>query len=499
MPIQSVGYVTRPYASTDGRIGDLLRRRGDTTAQAILRGGEIQAQMWGRLGQMAQGAVNDYVTEKREAPIRRDEARMRGLRMQAAEREAAEPARMAAQDSAFMRLLSESPDGNPDPRAVVSIYGPQKGLTIAQGLHAFGELQRGDVKDARETAGRLALGLKVMSPQAQAALWQPVKDAAKRGGWGDAVPFPDAPDASFLDGLIQWGTGKEIAKPKDEGFTLSPGQQRFGADGKPIASVAAAPKEPTSIDAAILDAERAGNTAEVQRLLSLKGKVSAAGREPDKPNKATYEWAFDPKSGKNVYVTPDEIRAGGFQKPTGSQRPASGMEKRAMGFFNRARQADIDLEGLEPEIQGMGLGAQTRMAVAPNVLQSQTGQQYTQAQRAFTEARLRKDSGAAIPEQEFANDRQTYFAQPGDSKETLEQKRRARAAVLASLGTEAGQALAEYEGDGEAAAALVQGYKSRAQKAGGGGTPAEGTRGVVNGQPAVWKTVNGKAGWYAAD
>ena len=28
-------------------------------------------------------------------------------------------------------------------------------------------------------------------------------------------------------------------------------------------------------------------------------------------------------------------------------------------------------------------------------------------------------------------------------------------------------------------------------------TPADGTEGVVNGTPAVWKTVNGKAGWYA--
>jgi hypothetical protein len=142
------------------------------------------------------------------------------------------------------------------------------------------------------------------------------------------------------------------------------------------------------------------------------------------------------------------------------------VQKRVLNFFNRAEQADKDLEGLEAEIQQMGLPGQVRMATAPNFAQSQTGQAYSQAQRAFTEARLRKDSGAAIPETEFKNDRQTYFAQPGDSAETLAQKRRARAAVLSSLAFESGQALGEFLGSAEEAARVIQSYKTRAAKPG---------------------------------
>ncbi len=152
----------------------------------------------------------------------------------------------------------------------------------------------------------------------------------------------------------------------------------------------------------------------------------------------------------------------GKEPAAGTMKASTGQQKRVLNFFNRAEQADGELEKLEPEIQQMGIVSQGRMEYLPNFAQSQTGQSYLAAQRAFTEARLRKDSGAAIPEQEFVNDRRTYFAQPGDSAETLEQKRRARGAMLASLAFESGQALGEFVGDADEAKAITQRYKDRA-------------------------------------
>lgn len=148
----------------------------------------------------------------------------------------------------------------------------------------------------------------------------------------------------------------------------------------------------------------------------------------------------------------------------GTEKPSSGVQKRVLNFFNRAEQADKDLESMETDIQKLGLLDQSRMESLPNFLQTQQGQSYQQAQRAFTEARLRKDSGAAIPEQEFKNDRQTYFAQPGDTPDTLEQKRRARAVILASLGFESGQALGEFLGDSAEAARVIESYRQRAAR-----------------------------------
>jgi hypothetical protein len=145
------------------------------------------------------------------------------------------------------------------------------------------------------------------------------------------------------------------------------------------------------------------------------------------------------------------------------------VQKRVLNFFNRAEQADKDIEALEADIQKLPLTGQARLNYAPNIAQTPMGRQYIQAQRAFTEARLRKDSGAAIPPHEYDADQKTYFAQPGDDQVTLENKRRGRAAILASLASESGQALSEFLGDAEEAAATVRYYRERMAKPTPGG------------------------------
>lgn len=161
--------------------------------------------------------------------------------------------------------------------------------------------------------------------------------------------------------------------------------------------------------------------------------------------------------GKPVYVKPQDAYG---KQPANlrEQGPSTGASKRVLNFFNRAKQASEELEGLETWLGGLGLGGQTRLEMAPNVMQTPEGRQYIAAQRAFTEARLRKDSGAAIPSGEYDNDRKTYFPQPGDDAKTLAQKKRARAALLASLAFESGAALKEFYGDD--AEGMIQGYRN---------------------------------------
>jgi hypothetical protein len=133
----------------------------------------------------------------------------------------------------------------------------------------------------------------------------------------------------------------------------------------------------------------------------------------------------------------------------GGSRPSLGAERQSLAYFNRAKQAIADISPIEPEIAKAGLWEQGQLQFAPNILQTQQQQSYRQAQRAFTEARLRKESGAAIPTAEYENDAKTYFAQPGDSPDTIEQKRRARAVVLDGLRFSAGKAYGEYYGGGQ--------------------------------------------------
>ncbi len=126
-------------------------------------------------------------------------------------------------------------------------------------------------------------------------------------------------------------------------------------------------------------------------------------------------------------------------------KPASGVERGALAFFNRAFDASKNVAPIEAgfasnpaKAAGLGLWG---------LFQSQEQRSYKQAQRAFTEARLRKESGAAIPPAEYDADSKTYFIQPGDDAAAIAQKQKARAQVLEGLRFSAGSAYNEFYGD----------------------------------------------------
>jgi hypothetical protein len=65
-------------------------------------------------------------------------------------------------------------------------------------------------------------------------------------------------------------------------------------------------------------------------------------------------------------------------------------------------------------------------------------QTFLQAERNFINSVLRRESGAVISDEEFANARLQYIPQPGDSPQVLEQKRRNRETVKRSFSRDAG-------------------------------------------------------------
>jgi hypothetical protein len=146
-------------------------------------------------------------------------------------------------------------------------------------------------------------------------------------------------------------------------------------------------------------------------------------------------------------------------------RPPTVEQSKTAGFFSRMDGAIRNLDEIEDAIAGMNpvSMAVQGFALTPNLVKSEAYQLFEQAMREFTEARLRKESGAAIPESEFENDRRTYFPQPGDMPATLEKKRQARERVAAAFARQAGGALDEFYGP-ERAESLRQQYQM-----GGGG------------------------------
>lgn len=128
-------------------------------------------------------------------------------------------------------------------------------------------------------------------------------------------------------------------------------------------------------------------------------------------------------------------------------RSITGQERQALGFYNRMKQASDTFGEIEDVVAKTGIMAQGRLKFAPNWAQTDEGQAYNQARRSFTEARLRKESGAAIPPHEYAQDEITYFPQPGDSKATIDKKRAARETLMNSVANSAGKAYDEWYGE----------------------------------------------------
>ena len=124
-------------------------------------------------------------------------------------------------------------------------------------------------------------------------------------------------------------------------------------------------------------------------------------------------------------------------------------EQTDLVFFRRMNGAVDNMESLisARDIDLSALGTQFQLKADIPLLQSGAIQQFKQAMREFTEARLRKDSGAAIPPEEFRNDEKTYFPQPGDTKMTLEQKRKARLRALDALRVSSGNAYWDLFGE----------------------------------------------------
>jgi hypothetical protein len=73
-----------------------------------------------------------------------------------------------------------------------------------------------------------------------------------------------------------------------------------------------------------------------------------------------------------------------------------------------------------------------------NHIISNDAQKYNQAKLNFITAALRKESGAAISQSEYDNADKTYFPQPGEGKDIIDQKRQAREDVIEGFRVSAG-------------------------------------------------------------
>ena len=81
----------------------------------------------------------------------------------------------------------------------------------------------------------------------------------------------------------------------------------------------------------------------------------------------------------------------------------------------------------------------SRVPIVGNYLATEQGQLYRQAQEDWVRAKLRRESGAVIGEEEMAREIQTYFPRPGDTPATIAQKADARRVASEAMVNAAGR------------------------------------------------------------
>lgn len=143
------------------------------------------------------------------------------------------------------------------------------------------------------------------------------------------------------------------------------------------------------------------------------------------------------------FPVPAGLEAG--EKVIGEEAPKfNNDEKLAGAFTNRMIESTSTFEnvtagGYDPANMRDFAASSLPLAIRASAL-SDSGQQYLAAKMNFITAVLRKESGAAISDTEFANEDLKYFPQPGESAAVIEQKRIARKTAIESMKAQSGGA-----------------------------------------------------------
>lgn len=320
-----------------------------------------------------------------------------------------------------------------------------------------GEPLTADMQIAPEVQSRVARALANLTP-----MMANTGDIAP-GSWAEALSklrtndlrdevLAGALPAARLGEAQAASEGKPLVNPAEWGivnnFTgvvdaANPVAQRFGTYRG--ATTAAQQANARQSDAAAA-ASRA--QADRTRAEAADGVNRGGARAP-----AGYRWRAD---GTSLEFIP-----GGPADPTtqGAKltRPPTEGQARALMFAARMQLSDevlSDLEGQGVKTPGaIAQAAQGTVGLVPvigdklaeaadstlNWTRSDAQQKVNQARRDFINAILRKESGAVISPQEFANAERQYFPQVGDSPAVIRQKQANRRAAIEGMKAEFGE------------------------------------------------------------
>jgi len=174
-----------------------------------------------------------------------------------------------------------------------------------------------------------------------------------------------------------------------------------------------------------------GGGGEPAGIQTLRIRAQEAGLEPGTEEYRNFMLKGGAEKGMALEVSPDgtvRMTQGDVDNdPFGGKPPTEGQLASA-GYLQRMRGSEdifatLDAEGTTALPLGAGIAIGT--ALEGFALSPAQGR-LLQAQRDWVRAKLRKESGAVIAEEEMDAEMKTYFPIPGEGPEVIEQKRKAR-------------------------------------------------------------------------
>lgn len=168
---------------------------------------------------------------------------------------------------------------------------------------------------------------------------------------------------------------------------------------------------------------------------ALQLRAEAAGLKQGTPEYADFMVRAGAQSGMALTVGADgqvSFSTGGV-----TAKPLTEGQSNAAGFYSRMGNAQSVINDLEKEGTDMYAFLLNQVPLA-NAFQSPEFQRYQRAKTDFITAVLRKESGAAIGQNEYTTEDQKYFPQVGDSPQVIADKRKAREIAIESMKTAAG-------------------------------------------------------------
>ena len=334
VPVPFVGGVYEPNST----IAEMIMRAGQQQAQGQREMFGGLANTIGQLGQipaqMAEQKAMEARTKLEESRAKREEARIQ-------QQDEATKAK-AERDAKFSELLKQ---GEPDPKSVLDIYGPEDGLKLLQGLHAYRELDSKKGPEAVKSLPNLVRAMDAVSEPFRAELYPAIRQKVVATG---LIPPDQA--SQFLPEQYDPARWPEISK-----MALS------------LEKPAEVKQDTRSLEARL--AAAAPGSPEYQQILGTMKAQAGATRAPEKDNEPLV--AIMGADGNPVLV-PRSQAVG--------KRPASIREQGrpvTSGDAGRVAELDTSLDDvgkIRTVLAGGATGAAAKAGtMVPNVITEFTG------------------------------------------------------------------------------------------------------------------------------